>query len=137
MSNKDALQKLQEGITETSKQIQEGVTETSRQVWYAGLGVLSTVEEEGTKLFNRFVEMGKDLVEKGKEFEQKDKVSGVTAKFGEAAKFVEEKLQAASDKVGFSGSSDIKALNEKVDKLAESVAALVKKSEKKDNASKG
>ena len=58
-TTKESVKKIQEGIADTSKQFQEGITETGRDVWYAGLGVLSTVEEEGSKLFNKFVDKGR------------------------------------------------------------------------------
>ena len=46
-----------------SDALQDELTEQGHKVWLAGLGALATVEEEGTKLFNR-------LVDRGQEFEE-------------------------------------------------------------------
>lgn len=124
---KDALRKIQEGITETSKQIQDGFTDLSHDFWLASLGVIATVEEETTNLYNKFVAKGKDLVEKGKAFEKKDKEKGLSSKVSGMAKFVDEKVLAAMEPFKTSSQKDIKELNAKIDKLTESVAALTLK----------
>ena len=48
---------------EATQNVQEVITEKAREIWLAGLGVFSTVEEEGSKLFNKFLENGKELKE--------------------------------------------------------------------------
>ena len=130
-NHKDPLTKVQDGIADTSKKIQEGFSDTTREIWLAGLGVLSAVEEEGVKLYNRFVEKGEELVEKGKEFEKKDKEKGVSSKIGETAKFVEDKLKSAVERIDISSRNEMNELNDKVDKLTDAVAALAKKIDKK------
>jgi len=112
------------------KQPQEVVAEKAREIWLAGLGVFSTIEEEGTKLFNRFVEKGKDMEKKGEEIQKKakDKVTSLGT-IDDISKFFEDKLNAVFDSLGVSSSSDVKDLSEKVDKLTATVNNLSKKLE--------
>lgn len=133
------------------KQIQEEISDKSRDIWLAGLGVFSTVEEEGEKLFKKFVEKGKELEEKGEAFEKraKKKMDSVTSfvgeKTGQLSKevsrisdtlpaYVEEKLKSALNKFGASSHSQVKELNDKVDKLTEKVNQLIKNLESKSKA---
>ncbi len=123
----EPLKKIQEGLADTSKQIQEGLTGTARDIWLAGLGVLSTVEEEGQKVYKTFIEKGKELISKGEEFQKRDKESGITAKVSETVRTIEDKLHSAIEPFGVATNQEVKELNEKVDKLTESIAELVKK----------
>lgn len=125
-----------------AKEAQAGITENIRDLWLAGLGLFSTVEEEGEKLFNRFIEKGRDLEEKGESFEKKAKdqfnsfTSFVTERAGKMTDevsnkvsemmppFVEEKFQSALEMFGLSTRSEVKKLNDKVNKLTEMVGTL-------------
>jgi poly(hydroxyalkanoate) granule-associated protein len=121
------------------KKLQDEVSEKSREIWLAGLGVFSTMEEEGEKLFKKFVEKGKELEEKGESFEKraKEKVGTVTSYMEEKTEkftkdvatlpgYVEEKLKSALNKFGASSQSQVKELNDKVDQLTEKVNELIK-----------
>lgn len=121
---------------ETAKKVQKELGERSREIWLAGLGLLYTAEEEGSKLFKEFLEKGKKLVEKGEELEKKAKEAGserkseISKKIDETIKFFEDKIQGALDTVGITSRSEVKDLSEKVDKLTEKVAMLAEKLEK-------
>lgn len=121
---------------ETSKQAQEGITERAREIWLAGLGVFSTMEEEGTKMFRNFVEKGKELEKRGEKLEKKarDGMDSVSSYFAgkknelpNFAKFVEDKLNTTFEKFGVASHQEVKELGEKVDKLSDRVAELTKK----------
>lgn len=127
---KEPLKKIQEGIADSSKRIQEGVSDTTRDFWLASLGIVSSVEEETNKIYDRFVKIGNDLVAKGEKFEKRDKEKGVYATLNKTVKFVEEKFNAAVKPFEISPRKDILELNKKVDKLTESVTALTAKLEK-------
>ena len=115
------------------------VKDKGKEIWLAGLGVFSTVEEEGTKLFNKFIEKGKELEKRGEDLEKKarEKVGEFEKKakdkmeslgtLEDLANFVEEKLNVAFEKIGVSSHSEVKDLTEKVDKLSASVAELTEK----------
>jgi len=121
---------------ETSKKAQEGISERAREIWLAGLGVFSTMEEEGTKLFHSFVEKGKELEKRGEKLEKKaregmDSVSSYFAgkkdELPNFTKFVEDKLNTTFEKFGVASHQEVKELGNKVDKLSERVAELTKK----------
>jgi poly(hydroxyalkanoate) granule-associated protein len=139
------------GEKEKIKKLQGDVSEKSREIWLAGLGVFSTVEEEGEKLFKRFVEKGKELEEKGETFEKraKERVDSVTSYVGEKTDqltkevsklsetvptYFEDKLKSALSKFGASSQSQVKELNDKVDQLTEKVNELIKNLESKPEA---
>lgn len=123
------------------KQIQDEITGKSREIWLAGLGVFSTMEEEGEKLFKKFVEKGRELEGKGEAFEKraKEKVDSVTSYVSEKKEkistaigetfpaYIEEKLKAAIDSISASSRSQVKELADKVDKLTDKVNELIKK----------
>lgn len=121
---------------ETSKQGQEKIMDRAREIWLAGLGVFSTMEEEGTKLFQNFVEKGKELEKRGEKLEKKARegVDSVSSYFAgkknelpSFAKFVEDKLNMTFEKFGFASHQEVKELGDKVDKLSDRVAKLTKK----------
>jgi len=125
-----------------AREAQASITENVRDIWLAGLGLFSTVEEEGEKLFKQFIEKGRGLEEKGETFEKKakDQLDSVTHFVTEKAgkitdevstrvtdmmpTFVEEKFHNALEVFGISTRSEVKELNEKVNKLTEMVGTL-------------
>lgn len=117
------------------KKIQEEIVGTSEDIWLAGLGVFSTIESEGSKLFDKFVDKGKELVDKGKKLEEDGKKqvkdSSANFKLDDAVKYVEGKFKGLSASVieplGISSREEVKELNEKVDKLTEIVMVLAQK----------
>jgi len=139
------------GEKEKIKKLQGDVSEKSREIWLAGLGVFSTVEEEGEKLFKKFVEKGKELEEKGETFEKraKERVDSVTSYVGEKTEqltkevsklsetvptYFEDKLKSALNKFGASSQTQVKELNDKVDQLTDKVNELIKNLESKPKA---
>lgn len=139
------------GEKDKFKKIQGDISEKSREIWLAGLGVFSTVEEEGEKLFKKFVEKGKELEEKGETFEKraKERMDSVSAFVGEKTEqltkevsklsetfptYFEDKLKSALNKFGASSHSQVKELNDKVDQLTEKVNELIKNLEAKSKA---
>jgi len=141
-------QKVGEMIEEqkgTLEQLQEGISKSSREIWLAGLGVFASIDKEGTKLFNKFVSKGRELVEDGKTpMAMKkngepaatylgDKVDQVThdvfSRLDSAAEFVRKKLIGPFEPSAEASHDEVKILSEKVDKLTESVAMLVQRME--------
>lgn len=125
-----------------SKEARPGITENMRDIWLAGLGLFSTVEEEGEKLFNRFIEKGRGLEEKGETFEKraKDQFNSIANFITERAdkmrdevsnkvsemmpSYVEEKFHSTLEMFGLSTRAEVKKLNDKVTKLSEMVGTL-------------
>jgi poly(hydroxyalkanoate) granule-associated protein len=120
--------------------LQEGISKTAREVWLAGLGVLATVDKEGTKLFNNFVARGREVAEAEKAAkmngepaptylsEKKDQLAHeVYSKLENAAGFVRRKINEISEAPPDTARDELKTLTEKVDQLTQAVAALVQK----------
>lgn len=129
--------------TETKKtfeDMQKEWAERGRDVWLAGLGALATVEEEGSKLFAR-------LVERGKEYESlsakqiKELTERVSEQQKKAIKQAEETTTAAQsafantvdkafERFGVPTRSEVNDLSKKVDKLSKQIDQLAKNLEK-------
>jgi len=123
----------QKELQDKARKIQEEITERSREIWLAGLGIFSTIEKEGTKLFQDFVERGEGLREKGKELEKESEsfIKGIRDDVAErtsaVAKTIEGNFVGAINSLGFSKSDDVEELTKKVDKLTAKVDKLAKK----------
>ncbi|MCG3157336.1 MAG: hypothetical protein DKINENOH_03968 [bacterium] len=138
-----SVEQMVEDAKGTLQVLQEGISKTSREIWLAGLGVFSTIDKEGTMLFNRFVERGREMVEKnGKTMKTNgepaptyvsEKVEQFThdvfARLDDAAEFVRKKVIGPAERPAEAARDEVKILSEKVDKLTESVAALVQRLE--------
>src|SRR5882724_11322539 len=48
------------------KNTQDDLKDSVPRIWLAGLGALAAAEEEGSKLFSRLVDRGRDVESKGK-----------------------------------------------------------------------
>jgi poly(hydroxyalkanoate) granule-associated protein len=130
----------------TFELLQEGISKTSREIWLAGLGVFSTIDKEGTRLFSKFVERGRGVVENGKAMAAKkngepaptyvgEKVDQFThdilARLDDAAQYVQKKIFPSGEPEKASR-SELHELTDRVEKLTNSVAALVQKMDDKD-----
>jgi poly(hydroxyalkanoate) granule-associated protein len=125
-----------------AKEGRASISENIRDLWLAGLGLFSTVEEEGEKLFDKFIERGREFEEKGESFEKRakkqfdsvtnlitDRAAKITDEISHKANemvpsFIGEKFQDALGMFGISTRSEVKELNEKVNKLTEMVGTL-------------
>jgi len=109
------------------KNVQDAVTEKAREIWLAGLGVFSTIEEEGEKLFTKMKEKGADLETKGAELEKKAKAKLDEIDIPNPIKYMEGAMNTAFEKFNVASHKEVHELTEKVDKLTEIVAVLAKK----------
>ena len=109
----------------TTKNVQDNITDKAREIWLAGLGVFSTIEEEGEKLFNKMKEKGQEMEGKGEKLQKKakEKLDELPNPFT----YVEGALNTAFEKFGVASHKEVHELTEKVDKLTEIVAVLAKK----------
>ena len=118
-------------MTQETKNTQDELKDKAREIWLAGLGLFSSAEEEGTKLFNQFLDKGKELMKKGEEIEKKGKEKlNLESTLDDISSFMKDKLNTAFETIGVSTHSEVKDLTEKVDKLTASVAELAEKLEK-------
>lgn len=114
--------------------LQEELTKRGREVWLAGLGALATVEEEGTKLFGRLVDRGKNFEEERREeldevreTAQKQRDEAL-AQLEEASEETQSMLldtvNSALERFGVPTQSEVDRLTEKVETLSNQVDEL-------------
>ncbi len=114
--------------------------ERAKEIWLAGLGALSAVEEEGSKLFHTLVDRGTSYEKKRKEQmdelwnEVSERYEKTGSKVGEsidkAEERVERNLKSIITGLGIPTRKEIEelsnkvdALNKKIDRLKENEAA--------------
>jgi poly(hydroxyalkanoate) granule-associated protein len=116
------------------KNTQEEIKDSVHRIWLAGLGALAAAEEEGSKLFSRLVDRGRDVETKGKvEVDKvndkvrtgvdkaKAKAESAFENFGE--KF-DEKLTSALHRLGVPTRDEIHNLTQRVEDLNAKVEHL-------------
>jgi poly(hydroxyalkanoate) granule-associated protein len=121
-----------EGSSE--RKLHDDVKDTAHRIWLAGLGALAAAEEEGSKLFSRLVDRGRDVEERGKvevdkvvdraksEFEKaKTKAGGSWEDLGGR---VDEVLTAALHRLGVPTREEIRNLTQRVEELSGKVELL-------------
>jgi poly(hydroxyalkanoate) granule-associated protein len=118
--------------------LQDELTKRGRDVWLAGLGALATVEEEGSKLFNRLVDRGKDF-----ETERREELKEVSEEVSEKARkqrdealsqleeageetqsLLLETVNSALERFGVPTRSEVDRLADRVETLSEQVDNL-------------
>lgn len=121
-----------------NRNMQHELRESAHKVWLAGLGALSTVEEQGSKLFQQLVDKGRDLESEGKEQVKKarsraesevdratervkSKVGGVVGDVGDV---LEEKLTEVLHRFGVPTRDEIRDLTKRVEELNSKVDRL-------------
>ncbi len=125
---------------EATKKLPEELVEKTKEIFLAGLGLFATIEEEGSQLFNKFVEKGKEFSKKGEELEEKgkklaeEKKEEVSKKVEDYVKAVESKIRSTLENVGIIAPSELKELEKKVDNLAVRLESIEKKLEKTTKA---
>jgi len=118
----------------SESKIQDDVKETAHRIWLAGLGALSAAEEEGTKLFSRLVDRGRDVESRGKVEVDKvvDKANEVVDKakakasssWEDIGSKVDETITSALHRLGVPTREEIRNLTQRVEELNAKVELL-------------
>jgi poly(hydroxyalkanoate) granule-associated protein len=116
------------------RKLQDDVKDTAHRIWLAGLGALAAAEEEGSKLFSRLVDRGRDVEARGKvevekvvdkaksEFEKaKTKAGSGWEDFGGK---VDEAITAALHRLGVPTRDEIHNLTKRVEELNAKIEQL-------------
>jgi len=112
------------------KNVQDEIKDSVHRIWLAGLGALAAAEEEGSKLFSRLVERGRDVETRGKvEVEKvKTEVDKVKAKaestFESWGEKFDERLAATLHRLGVPTRDEIRNLTQRVEELNAKVELL-------------
>jgi len=120
--------------TGTEKNVQEELKDSVHRIWLAGLGALAAAEEEGSKLFSRLVDRGRDVEAKGKvevdKVNEKLRVEVDRAKAKAESAFdnwgdkLDEKLTSALHRLGVPTRDEIRNLTQRVEELNAKVETL-------------
>jgi len=132
-----------------TESLQNELTKRGRDVWLAGLGALATVEEEGSKLFTRLVDRGKQFEEERREElkaagekarEQRDEALAQIEEAGEETQsMLMDTVNTALERFGVPTRTEVDRLSNKVEKLSKQVDTLSKtlsERRKKSNGAK-
>jgi poly(hydroxyalkanoate) granule-associated protein len=116
------------------KKLQDELMDSAHRIWLAGLGALAAAEQEGSKVFSRLVERGRDVEARGKEqatdakeqakskFEDvKNQASNAWSGLGDK---VDETLTAALHRLGVPTRDEIRSLTQKIEELNAKVDQL-------------
>jgi poly(hydroxyalkanoate) granule-associated protein len=130
--------------TPKSESLQDELTERGREVWLAGLGALATVEEEGSKLFNRLIDRGQEFEEERrsqleeateKVREQSDEaLTQLEEASEETQSVVAESVSAALERFGVPTQEEVDDLANKVDHLSQQVDDLAQSLSEEDSS---
>jgi len=96
----------------------------THQIWLAGLGAFARAEEEGSKLFDTLVEVGRDLEGKTRDISEnrveeiKERVKSRTGETMEKMeKAFDDRLNKALSKLGIPNKREVEALQKRVQEL--------------------
>jgi poly(hydroxyalkanoate) granule-associated protein len=109
--------------TAQERNVQEELKDSVHRIWLAGLGALATAEVEGTKIFSRLVDRGRDVEAKGKVEVDKVKVEVDKMKTKAESTFenlgdkFDEKLTATLRRLGVPTRDEIRNLTQRVEEL--------------------
>jgi len=112
------------------KNVQDEIKDSVHRIWLAGLGALAAAEEEGSKLFSRLVERGRDVETRGKvEVDKvKEGVDKMKAKaestFETWGEKFDERLTATLHRLGVPTRDEIRNLTRRVEDLNAKVEQL-------------
>jgi poly(hydroxyalkanoate) granule-associated protein len=105
------------------KNLQDDLKESAHRIWLAGLGALAAAEEEGTKLFSRLVDRGRDVEQRGKVEVDKVKTKAEDAWSGVGSK-IDEAVTGALHRLGVPTREEIRRLTQRVEELNAKVEQL-------------
>jgi poly(hydroxyalkanoate) granule-associated protein len=124
--------------TQQEKTLQDELRESAHRIWLAGLGALAAAEQEGTKMFNRLVDRGRDFESKGRtEFkgqyekartEVKDQYEKARTQaqgtWENVSDKVDDMVTAALHRLGVPTREEIHTLTQRVEELNAKVESL-------------
>lgn len=119
----------------------------TQQIWLAGLGAFSKAEEEGSKLFDTLVDLGRDVESRARDKvektgtrveEVKTKVKGRTGETLEKMeKAFDDRLSGALSRLGIPNKREVEALNNRIEELTRTIEKLTVEEEAPRRGGKG
>jgi poly(hydroxyalkanoate) granule-associated protein len=134
MSDRKQDKETQDNKARSLKGIGDGALDLRKythQIWLAGLGAFARAEEEGSKLFDTLVDVGKDLESKTRDISEtrveeiKERVRSRTGEtMGKMEKAFDERLNKALSKLGIPNKREVEALQKRVQELTAALEEL-------------
>ena len=116
-----------ETTTQGDKNLQDELKESARRVWLAGLGALAAAGEEGSKMFSKLVDRGRDYESKGRVTvsEQVNRAtSAAETTWDNLGDRFDEMMTATLHRLGVPTREEIRTLTQRVEELNSKVEAL-------------
>src|SRR6186997_139267 len=114
-------------MNESPKNLQDELKESAHRIWLAGLGALASAGEEGTKMFDRLVDRGRDYETRGRE-EAKKQFEGAKSTTDELwntwSSKLDETVTNALHRMGVPSRDEIRNLTQRVEELNAKVEML-------------
>ena len=122
------------GKKKKAKQIQNDIMDSAHKVWLAGLGAVALAEDEGSKVFNDLISMGKKVERRSQKQtkEQMEKAKGTVAGLKVVAesywetfsRTVDDSVTNVVHRIGVPTKEEIETLTKKVEDLTAAVDKL-------------
>ena len=114
-------------MNESPKNLQDELKESAHRIWLAGLGALAAAGEEGTKMFDRLVDRGREYEARGRD-EARKQYEGAKASTDDILKTWSDKLDESVTKalhrMGVPSREEIQNLTRRVEELNAKVEML-------------
>lgn len=114
-------------MNEAPKNLQDELKESAHRIWLAGLGALAAAGEEGTKMFDRLVDRGREYETRGRE-EAKKQYEGAKSSADELwntwSGKLDEAVTNALHRMGVPSRDEIHNLTQRVEELNAKVEML-------------
>ncbi len=114
-------------MSDATKNLQDELRESAHRIWLAGLGALSSAGEEGTKMFDRLVDRGRDYETKGRD-EARKQFEGAKSTTDELwntwSGKLDEAVTGALNRMGVPSRDEIRTLTQRVEELNAKVEML-------------
>jgi poly(hydroxyalkanoate) granule-associated protein len=114
---------MESSTKDATKKLQDELVDSAHRIWLAGLGALSAAQEEGSKVFDRLVERGKEVETKTKDQAEKAREKAESA-WSSVGDKVDEKLTAALSRLGVPTREEIRNLTQKIEELNAKIEQL-------------
>lgn len=114
-------------MNDTTKNLQDELKESAHRIWLAGLGALAAAGEEGTKVFDRLVDRGREYETRGRE-EARKQYEGARSTTDELwstwSGKLDEAVTNALHRMGVPSRDEIRNLTQRVEELNAKVEML-------------
>jgi poly(hydroxyalkanoate) granule-associated protein len=114
-------------MSEATKNLQDELKDSAHRIWLAGLGALAAAGEEGTKMFDRLVDRGREYEARGKDEARKQYEEAKTSaedtwkNWGDK---LDESVTKALHRMGVPSRDEIHNLTRRVEELNAKVEML-------------